>query len=69
MRGAVQATVSRLPGAISGPRWSSWISAMTRGRSQRSARRAEALERAYRRQRSPEAQCGFDPRRQWIRQV
>ena len=66
MRGVMQATVSRLPRAISGPRWSAWISAMAR---RRSARRLEALERAYRRQSSREAQSGFDPRRQWVRQV
>ena len=69
MRGALQATGARLPGAISGPRRSSWTPVVTRRRGRRSARRLELAERTYRRQRWEEAYAGFDPRRQWIRQV
>ncbi len=71
MREAIQLTVSRLPGRISGPRWSSWISALTRRRSQPSARQAERMERLYRQhlERTRPVQVGYDPARQWIRQV
>jgi hypothetical protein len=69
MRGALQATASRLPGAISGPRRSSWTSVVSRRRSRRSARRLELAERAHRHQRWEAAYAGFDPRRQWIRQI
>ncbi len=71
MREATQATVSRLPGRISGPRWSSWTSALTGRRRQPSPRQVERMERLYRQhlQRTRPVQVGSRPGRQWVRQV
>lgn len=71
MRVVMPASVSRLPGAVSSPRWSEWTSAMARRQSHRSARRREVAERLHRQQmqRMRPAESGFDPGRQWVRQV
>jgi hypothetical protein len=71
MRVAMPASVSRLPGAVSGPRRSSWNSVVARRRSRRSARRLEVAERLHRQhmQRIRPAGSGFDPGRQWVRQI
>ena len=72
MREVTQATVPRRPRAIRVPRWSAWISAMTHRSSRPSARQIEVAERIHRRrqwERARPEQGGFDPRRQWIRQV
>jgi hypothetical protein len=71
MRGVMPASVSRLPGVVSGPRGSDWTSAMARRRSRRSARRLEIAERLHRQhmQSIRPAGSGFDPGRQWVRRV
>lgn len=71
MRQVTQATVSRLPSHVRGPRWSSWISALAHRRSRSPAKQAERRERLYRQhlQRTRPVQVGFDPARQWIRRV
>ena len=71
MRAAMPASVSRLPGAVVGPRGSYWVSARARRRSRRSARRLEVAERLHRQhmQKMRPVGSGFDPGRQWVRQV
>jgi hypothetical protein len=71
MRVATPASVSRLPGAVSGQREPSWVSAMSRRRSRRSARRLEFAQRLHRQQmqRMRPVGSGFDPGRQWVRQI
>jgi hypothetical protein len=71
MRVAMPASVSRLPGAVSGPPWSSWISVVARRRSHRSAKRLASAERLHRQhmQKIRPARSGFDPGRQWVRRV
>jgi hypothetical protein len=71
MRVAMPASLSRLPGAVSSPRGSYWISAVARRRSRRSARRLEVAERLHRQhmQRMRPTRSGFDPGRQWVRRI
>jgi hypothetical protein len=71
MRGALQVRISRLPSAISGPRWSSWISRLTLRRRPPSAERLETMARlCHERQhalRMGEHRLDLD--RRWVRRL
>ncbi len=66
MRGALQASLSRLPSTHSGPRWPSRLTAMTRER-RWPAGRLETVERLQHQRRQALSRGAEHPELRWLR--
>lgn len=67
MRGALQATLGRLPTIRQGFRWPGWVSALGRPRRQWSTERLEAFERLDRERREALKHGEEHPEFRWLR--
>lgn len=67
MRGALQATLGRLPTTHKGSRWPTWLTALARPRRQWSTERLEAFERLQRERREALRTSAEHPEFRWLR--
>lgn len=67
MRGALQATLGRLPTTGQGLRWRTWVIALARPRRQWSTERLEAFERLNRERREALRHGAEHPEFRWLR--
>ncbi len=67
MRGALQATLGRLPSTRRTSPWSRWLAAVARPRRQWSTERIEAFERLHRQRREALSRGAEHPELKWLR--